>query len=158
MGLFVLVALVGYWILWREVTTAGFLDFLGPASLSGWRLPLALGLVLLNTFLLLQVLELKLSALVILLLWFLPILAASVFSAAVEGFATAQAMLASLSPLALVAMSGLVPLQAVADGNMSEEIAAANVGVYTGLAFLVLQTAALWLRWRRIRVTAPRSE
>jgi hypothetical protein len=67
-------------------------------------------------------------------------------------------MLASLSPLALVAMSGLVPLQAVADGNMSEEIAAANVGVYTGLAFLVLQTAALWLRWRRIRVTAPRSE
>jgi hypothetical protein len=119
-----------------------------------WRLPLALGLVLLNTFLLLQVLELKLSALVILLLWFLPILAASVFSAAVEGFATAQAMLASLSPLALVAMAGLVPLQAIAGGNMNEEIAAANVGVYTGFAFIVLQTAALWLRWRRIRVTA----
>jgi hypothetical protein len=154
MGLFVLVALVGYWILWREVTTAGFLDFLGPAGLRGWRLPLALGLVLLNTFLLLQVLELKLSALVILLLWFLPILAASVFSAAVEGFATAQAMLASLSPLALVALAGLVPLQAIADGNMNDEIAAAHVGVYTGLAFIVLQTAALWLRWRRIRVTA----
>jgi hypothetical protein len=47
-----------------------------------------------------------------------------------------------------------VPLQAIADGNMNDEIAAAHVGVYTGLAFIVLQTAALWLRWRRIRVTA----
>ena len=112
---------------------------------------MALGLVLVNTFLLLQALELKLTALVILLLWFLPLLAASVFSAAVEDFSTAQAVLASLSPLALVALSGLVPLQAVVSGDIDFEIAAANIGIYTGLAFIVLQTAALWLRWRRIR-------
>lgn len=151
MCLFVLVALVGYWILWREITAAGFLDFVGPSYLRAWRLPLALGLALLSTSLLLQVLEIKLTALVILLLWFLPILAASVFSAAVEDFSSGQAVLASLSPLALVVLSGLTPLQAVAGANMSNEIGAANVGIYTGLAFIVLQTAALWLRWRRIR-------
>ena len=151
MCLFIVVALVGYWILWREITAAGFLEFLDPSDWRAWRLPLALGLVLVNTFLLLQALELKLTALVILLLWFLPLLAASVFSAAVEDFSTAQAVLASLSPLALVALSGLVPLQAVVSGDIDFEIAAANIGIYTGLAFIVLQTAALWLRWRRIR-------
>jgi hypothetical protein len=151
MCLFVLVALVGYWILWREITAAGFLDFLGPTGSRAWRLPVALGLVLLNTFLLLQALEVKVTTLVILLLWFLPILATSVFSAAVEGFATSQAVLASLSPLALVAFSWLVPMEAIVSGGVDVEIAAANVGVYTGLAFIVLQTAALWLHWRTIR-------
>jgi hypothetical protein len=40
---------------------------------------------------------------------------------------------------------------AVVSGNVDVEIAAANIGVYTGLAFIVLQTAALWLHWRTIR-------
>jgi hypothetical protein len=151
MCLFILVALVGYWILWREITAAGFLDFLGPTGSRSWRLPLALGLVLLNTFLLLQVLEVKVTTLVILLVWFLPLLAASVFSAAVEGFATPQAVLASLSPLALVVLSWLVPMEPVVSGNVDVEIAAANIGVYTGLVFIVLQTAALLLHWRRLR-------
>jgi hypothetical protein len=137
--------------LWREITAAGFLDFLGPTGSRSWRLPLALGLVLLNTFLLLQVLEVKVTTLVILLVWFLPLLAASVFSAAVEGFATPQAVLASLSPLALVVLSWLVPMEPVVSGNVDVEIAAANIGVYTGLVFIVLQTAALLLHWRRLR-------
>jgi hypothetical protein len=149
MGLFLLVALVGFWILFREISAAGFLEF-AESSGSAWRLPAALALVLLNTVLLVQVLELKPVALVILLLWFLPILAASVFSAAAENFATSQAVLASLSPLALLVLSGLFSAQTMVGENLAAEIAAAQTGIYTGFAFIAMQTGWLWLRWRKL--------
>jgi hypothetical protein len=42
-------------------------------------------------------------------------------------------------------------MEPVVSGNVDVEIAAANIGVYTGLVFIVLQTAALLLHWRRLR-------
>jgi hypothetical protein len=145
MFLYVLVVLAGYWVLVGRISAAGFYD--GMADPTLWRLPLALGLVLIYTILLLQVVELKPAMLVILLLWFLPILVAIVLGAAMQAMATPQTVIASLSPIALVAMSGLASLAGSVPTSIDDEFGMVFTGAHTGLAFIVLQVAFLAVRW-----------
>lgn len=153
MSFFTIAALIGFWTLSREIAASGFLDFLAASGLGAWRLPLAFGLVLVYTTLLLQVMELKPTALVILLLWFLPILAAIVLGAAMQMAGIPQAVVASVSPLALVLMAGMIPIGAVGGGAVggASEFAALQAGVYTGLAFVSIQIVWLRLRWRKLK-------
>lgn len=150
-ALFTAVVLAGYWVLMSSLGAAGFFEFLAGNDYVAWRLPLALGLIVVYTALLLQVLELKPTMLAILLLWFLPILVATVFSARIEGFHTTQSIIASLSPLALVVMSALVPLRSFAPAAVGDELAALLTGIYSGFVFLLIQIAVLGLYWHGLR-------
>ena len=111
----------------------------------------AFGLVVLSTTLLLQVLETRKTMLVVLLLWLLPLLVTAVVSAAVEDFLRPQAMIASLSPLGLVLMSGLIPQFQPENGGPA--FTAVSTGVYTGLVFVLIQVVWLWARWRKLKGT-----
>ena len=148
MGLFTVVALVGFWVLFNEIAQSGFLGFLVDSGLGTWRLPVALGLVVVCTGLLLQVFELKATILVVLLLWLLPILVAIVLSAAIEDFGNPHAVIASLSPLALVLMSGLIPMFAPGSGGATFD--AVLVGIYSGLTFVLIQIVYLLVRWHKL--------
>jgi hypothetical protein len=150
MSLFTLAALLGFWVLYREILASGFLDFLAQTDFRHWRLPLALGLVLTYTFLLLQVLQ-KLTVLVILLLWFLPILISVVLSAAMQSMAVLQTVIASVSPLALIVMSGLLPLETVVPLAVDKEFDFMLTGVHTGLVFILIQIAWLSYRWYQLK-------
>jgi hypothetical protein len=145
MSLFVIAALIGFGVLFREIYAAGFFEFLGDADFAYWRLPLAFGLVLFYTLLLLQVVELKPSVLFILLVWFLPILAAIVFGAAAQFVGSPQAVIASISPLVLLVSAGMLPVEYIAPLDVL------TTGVYSGLVFIVLQIAWLLHRWRKLR-------
>jgi hypothetical protein len=150
MMLFVVVAVSGFGVLFSEISAAGFLEFLG-SEVGFWRLPVALALVLIYTVLLLQVLELKPAMLAILLVWFLPLLVAAVLSAAIEGFFPFQAIIASVSPIALVAMSAFVPLTPLSPPGVAEQLNSIISGVYGGLFFISIQIGWLTYRWRVLR-------
>lgn len=149
MGLFLVAVLAGLGIIFYEVAAAGFLDFLTVNGFRPWRLPAALGLIVLYSALLLLVLELKASVLVILLTWFVPMLASGVLSAAVERFETLQAVVASASPIFFLVAAGLTPVEYV-PGAFDDEFNALSIGYYTGLAFISIQIAALMWRWRAL--------
>ncbi|HEY5569621.1 MAG TPA: hypothetical protein VIM81_20540 [Gammaproteobacteria bacterium] len=149
LALYAAVALGGFWVMFHEISAAGFLDDFQPSSHGFWRLPLALGLGIFYTALTVQVLELKPTVLVILLVGLLPILVAIVLSASMEQLAALQAMIASISPLAFVLMSGLLPLDAVVPIEAEEQFSAMLTGVNSGLVFLLLQIAFLWARWEK---------
>jgi heme exporter protein D len=153
MSLFVLLTLIGFWILDREMTAAGFTDFLAGTDYAHWRLPLVLGLVLFSMLLNLQVIEQRGAVLSILLIWMLPILTAIVATAAMENLTRLQTILASLSPLATLLMAGLSPLQSTVPVDAPNEFAVINSGVQTGIAFLIAQIALLAIRWRYLRTT-----
>jgi hypothetical protein len=148
-ALIVAVALGGFGVMFREISISGFLDRFEGSEYGFWRLPLAFALVVFYSGLVLQVLELKPTVLVILLVWFLPILVASVFSAAQQDVGYAQAIIGSISPLALVVVSGILPTATVAPGGIDEELAVALTGANSGLVFIVLQIAFLWVRWHQ---------
>lgn len=149
-ALYVVTALAGFGVLHYEISAAGFLDFLIEAGFGFWRLPLVLALVLPYTALLVLVLERKPTNLAILLVWFVPILAATVLSAATESFQTLHAVIASVSPLGLLLMTGLLPTQHLGAPPEGQFLSLAT-GVYWGLAFLALQIAVLAWRWRVIQ-------
>lgn len=151
MLLFVLGTMAGYWVLVGEISAAGFYDSLANPDPSLWRLPAALGLVLVYTVLLLQVIELRPAMLIVLLLWFLPILAAILLGAATQTVATAHIIIASVSPIALLAMSGVVMLDGSVPVSANDEFAMVHTGTQTGLAFIVLQIAYLARRWSGLR-------
>lgn len=148
MLLFVVIALAGYWVLVGQISAAGFYDAMTASDPTLWRLPVAFGLVLVYTILLLLVVELKPAMLVILLLWFLPILVAILLGAAMQTVARPHTIVASLSPIALVTMSGLVTLNGSVPVSSSEEFGIIFTGTHTGLAFIVLQIGFLAHRWR----------
>lgn len=148
-GLVLLVALAGLGVIMRELAAAGFFDALSDAGFSAWRLPLAFGLVVIYTSLLLQVLELRPTHLAVLLIWFVPILVAIVIAASTETFGQLHAVIASVSPLALLAMAGLLPTGYVADAP-DMTLVPLRTGVHTGFAFIALQIAWLAWRWRRL--------
>jgi glucan phosphoethanolaminetransferase (alkaline phosphatase superfamily) len=139
--------LAGFGVMFYEISASGFLDrFDGPF----WRLPVALGLVVFYTGLAVQVLELKPTVLLILLVGLLPILVAIVLSAAAQDVDYPQAVIASLSPLALLVGSGMIPVFEFAPaGAVDREMAVVVTAANTGLAFLVLQIAFLAVRWRK---------
>ena len=153
MILFVVVALVGFWIMHTELADAGFVQPLITGDYSAWRLPVVLACVLLYTLLVLQVLQNRGAVLTFLLLWLVPILVAIVATAAMEDLTRFQTIVASLSPLATMVMTGLLPLTAVVPIDPSEDIAAVHTGFQTGLAFLILQIAFLGWRWRQLQQT-----
>ena len=99
--------------------------------------------------LVLQVLELKPTVLVILLVWFLPILVASVLSAAQQDVGYTQAIIARCRRSRWWCISGILPTAAVAPGEIDEELAVALTGANSGLVFIVLQIAFLWVRWHQ---------
>jgi hypothetical protein len=153
MSLFVLVALIGFWVLHHEMRMSGFMDFLDGTDYSAWRLPLLFGLVLFYSLLLIQALEHRGTVLTILLLWFVPILVAIVSAAAMEDMTRFQTVVASLSPLATTLMAGLLPLESVVPLDPGENFEVVHTGFQTGLAFLVLQIVLLAWRWRHLSKT-----
>src|SRR5690606_36284160 len=148
-AIFTAVAVGGFAVLFNEISVAGFLEPFGEAE-HFWRLPVVFALVLFYTALLLQALGGRPTVLVVLQLWFLPILAAIVVSAAQRNFGMAQSVIGSFSPIAVVFASGMLPLGAFEMGA-DRELSAALVGANVGLAVLVVQIAALWLHWNRRR-------
>jgi hypothetical protein len=96
-----------------------------------------------------QVLELKPTVLLILLVGLLPILVAIVLSAAAQDVGYPQAVIASLSPLALLVGSGLFPLLGFAPDDSDVPVGVIVTAANTGLAFLVLQIAFLAVRWHK---------
>lgn len=151
LSLFVVAAIAGFLVLYGSVAASGFLDFTREAGFGLWRLPLAFGLVLVSTLLLIQVVQLKPTMLVVLLLWLLPILVAVVLSAARQDVTTVQAIIASLSPMALLVMSGMAPLTAIAPQGMGDELNGLMTGVNTGLGFIAIQIVFLTVRWAALR-------
>jgi hypothetical protein len=146
-----LLALTGFAVLMQVATASGFIDFLHAAGFSTWRLPVVFTLVLVYTAMLLQGIELRPTVMAILLVWLLPILVAILTGAAVQDTGTLQAVIASLSPLALLVMAGLLPLQYVAGPEITIDGSDALLtGVTTGLAFLTLQIGWLAWRWHRL--------
>jgi hypothetical protein len=153
MSLFVIAALVGFWAIYQQMFASGLLSFLDGTDFASWRLPLALGAVLIYTLLLLQVLEYRGAVLTFLLVWLLPILVAIVSSAAVEDVTRFQSVIASLSPFALILMSGLLPLETVVPADSSDEFGVFLTGAQTGLFFVAFQIVLLSIRWRQLRRT-----
>jgi hypothetical protein len=153
MSLFTVVALVGYWAIYGTMMDAGFMEFLEGTGFAHWRLPFALGLALIYSLLLLQVFQARGVLLSALLLWLLPILIAIVSAAAIEDVTRFQTVIASLSPLATVLMTGILPSGWVAGFDAESEIATMLTGANTGLVLLLAQTAFLAYRWRQLRLT-----
>ncbi len=151
MGIFVAVALLGFWFVTNTLTVSGVREAQVAAGATAWHLPVTLGLILLYTILLLQVVELRRSVLVVLLMWLLPILVAIIWGASVQDVTALQTVLACVSPLALIVMAGVVPIEIYDASNSSEEVFAIVMGVRFGLLFLILQIGALWLRWHRLK-------
>lgn len=154
MMLFVALAIAGFFVLYGTMSNAGYMSFLDGTSFPEWRLPLVFGLVLAYSFLLLQVFEQRGMVLTVLLVWLLPILVAIVASAAIQDLTPLQTMIGSLSPLATMIMSGILPSQHLSPVNAvgaGSEIAALRIGAWTGLVFLMAQTAFLWWRWGQLR-------
>jgi hypothetical protein len=151
MSLFVVIALAGYWLLYSEMTGAGYLSFLEGTGFPEWRLPLVFGLVLFYSFFLLQVLEQRGTVLTVLLVWLLPILAAIVMSAALQALTPLQSVIASLSPLATIIASGILPSTELWPIDEPTELTAIRIGAWTGIVFLIAQIAFLWWRWGQLR-------
>jgi hypothetical protein len=148
-ALFTVVAVGGLAVLLREIAISGFFESFGGVPRSAWRLPLALALVVFYTTLLFQALGLRRSVLAVLLVWFLPILAAVVMSARSESFAVPHAVVHSLSPLAFVLMSGLPAKDFAAPESLEDGASAITIAADTGLAAVTLQIAVLGLLWLR---------
>jgi hypothetical protein len=152
MSLFVLVPVIGFWILYGQMQSADYMAFLDGTDFPHWRLPFVLGLVLFYSFMLLQVLENRGAVLTVLLLWLLPILVAIVSAAWIQDVTNFQTIVASLSPLATIVMTGLLPGAWVAPfGAVDEEIRVLLTGVRTGQLFLVAQIALLGFRWSQLK-------
>jgi hypothetical protein len=151
MCLFVLLALTGFWVVYHQMSSANYLDFLEGTRYGAWRLPLAFALVLFNAFLLLQVLERRGTVLTCLLLWLLPVLIGVVSAAAMEQLTSLHTVLASLSPLATMLMAGVLPIEATIPFNPPDEFNALYTGSTVGLIFVAVQSGLLVLRWRQLR-------
>ena len=150
---FIAIALLGYWVVYSRMTEAGFMDFLDGTGFAHWRLPLGLGLVLCYSLLLFQVLQYRGVVLTALLLWLLPILVAIVSAAAIEDVTRFHAVVASLSPLATIVMTGMLPSGWVPAFDAQSEMAIMLTGVNTGLGLLTAQVVLLGFRWQRLRRT-----
>jgi hypothetical protein len=150
---FIAVALLGFWVLYGQISNSGYLSFLDGTGYSHWRLPLLLGLVLLYTLLVLQVLQMRGMVLTFLLLWLLPILVAIVSAAAIEDVTPFQTVVASLSPLATMIMTGMLPSGWVdAFDAADSEFRTIMTGATTGVVFLLVQIALLSFRWRQLKL------
>jgi len=149
MTAFPVVVMAGFFVLYSTLTAAGYFEFRAQADLGLWRLPLALAMVLVYTTLLLQTIELKPAVLVVLLLWFVPMLVAAVVSAATQQATMAEAVVASLSPIALLVMASAVPLIDAVPIDVEREFDLLLTGCTTGLIFLFAQIVWLAYTWRR---------
>ncbi len=148
-AVFVLVAVAGLGILLRQIAASGFFATFDDSPTPVWRLPLALALVVFYTALLFQALGLRRAMLVVLLLWCLPVLFATVLSAQAEAFHVLHAVLHSLSPLAWLLMSGL-PTETIAlPGTVAGETSPLIAGWYTGSIVLIAQIVVLGVVWGR---------
>ena len=87
--------------------------------------------------------------LVVLLLWCLPMLFATVLSAQAEAFHVLHAVLHSLSPLAWLLMSGLPAETITLPGTVAGETSPLIAGWYTGSIVLVAQIVVLGVVWGR---------
>jgi hypothetical protein len=152
MGISIAIASIGFWILLSEMVPAGYMDTFEPSrSYNIWRLPLALGLALFCTLLLLQVLEMRGTMLAALLIWTLPVLIAIVSGAAMERMTNVHAILAAVSPIALILMSGLLPLEGAIPLDPDGTFDAMRTGTQAGFIFITLQIALLGWRWMHLR-------
>jgi hypothetical protein len=152
MSLFVVIPVIGFWILYSQMQSADYMAFLDGTGFPHWRLPFVLGLVLFYSFMLLQVLENRGMVLTVLLLWLLPILVAIVSAAAIQDFTNFQSIVSSLSPIATLVMAGLLPGAWVAPfGAADDEIRVLLTGVRAGQLFLLVQIALLSFRWTQLK-------
>jgi hypothetical protein len=153
MCLFVLVVMIGYWVLVSRMGGAGYFDFLENSRYASWRLPLALGLFCFYTLLLLQVLENRGAMLSVLLLWLLPILVAVVAAAAMEDVSSLHTVVASASPIAMLLMNGALPIESLVPIGPNEDFDALITGASAGFVFIGIQIALLGWRWHQLRRT-----
>jgi hypothetical protein len=150
LALFVVIVMIGFYILYSQLAAAGFFDFRVDARFGLWRLPTALALVLLYTLMLLQVLELRPATLVVLLLWFVPLLVSAVLSAAAQEATMLQAVIASVSPIGVLVMAGAVPLIGFVPEDPGLGVDLVVTGCHAGLVFVSLQIVFLAVRWRML--------
>jgi hypothetical protein len=106
-----------------------------------------------NTGLLVLVLQIRGTTLTALLLWILPILIAIVAVAAMQELTRFHTVLASVSPLALLLMSGILPLELLVPVDPEAEFSALTTGANTGIAFATIQLGLLLARWQQLRRT-----
>jgi hypothetical protein len=151
MGLFIVAALLGYGAIYWQMDAAGFFDFLSTDVFAGWRSWLALGLVLTYSLLLLQVLELRLTMLAALLLWTLPILIAIVALAAMQELTTFHTIMAAISPIGLVVITGLLRLEGSVPVQNDNDFDMVTTGLNVGLIFIAVQIVILIWRWALLR-------
>jgi hypothetical protein len=149
MALFVGAVLIGFWVLYDSMLDAGLLASMSDIRGSLWRLPVTLGLVLVYSLLLIQVIGLKPAALVVLLVWLLPILAAIVLSAITQSATSSQAVIASLSPLALLLMAGSLALDGSVPTEATGQLDILLTGVRAGLLLVVAEIVVLGIAWHR---------
>src|SRR5690606_18884139 len=146
LSLFVVVTLAGLGVLYREIGAAGFFEPYAAGEL--WRLPVACGLVLFYTAMVLLVFELRVTVLLALLTWFLPILAAIVLSVAAQSVTRLEAYVAALSPIAFLAASGFMPLTGFDGISTFAPVNPLTTTANVGLAVIVTQILFLLWRWR----------
>jgi hypothetical protein len=149
MALFVGAVLIGFWVLYDSMLDAGLLASMSDIRGSLWRLPVTLGLVLVYSLLLIQVIGLKPAALVVLLVWLLPILAAIVLSAITQSATSSQAVIASLSPLALLLMAGSFALDGSVPTEATGQLDILLTGFRAGLLLVVAEIVVLGIAWHR---------
>lgn len=146
LSLFVVVALAGLGVLYREIGAAGFFEPFAAGEL--WRLPVACGLVLFYTAMVLLVFELRVTVLLALLTWFLPILAAIVLAVGAQDVTDLEASVAALSPIAFLAASGLMPLTGFDGITRFAPLEQLTTTANVGLAVIVAEIVFLLWRWR----------
>jgi hypothetical protein len=110
-------------------------------------------LVLLNAYLLIQVLERRGTVLTALLLWTLPILVAIVSAAAMQELTSFHTVVAALSPLATIFMTSALPVEATVSPDPDNVFDALYTGATMGLIFTSVQTGLLALRWRQLKMS-----
>ena len=146
MSLFIIAILIGFAAIYATISGAGLFSFMTDSGPSLWRLPTVLALTLVYTLLLVQVVQLKPMTLVVLLLWFVPILIAIVLGAIMQSAERVHAVIASISPIATLLLSSAIPLDGAVPVESDREFQIAYTGVATGIFFLLVQIAVLFAR------------
>ncbi len=141
------IAVAGLVALSLVARSSGFLASLPAQDLNTWRLPMVFALLLAYTALLLQVLGQRPAVLAVLLVWLLPILVATLSATALRGAQTLQTVIASISPVALLLMTGVGQAGAEVTTNQRPLL---TIGIYTGIGFLLLQIILLAGRWHQL--------
>jgi len=138
---------LGWYCLYYYCNISGYYNHFHEVGVGMWRQPLALVLMVVYFSLLLQVLEIRLTALVMLLLWAVPVLAGILIAASSSGMSNTAIYINSISPFAWLVISGLVPGAFLVPDTELVETATVSHAYMFGLVLMLLQIGFLSYRW-----------